>query len=166
MKPAECFAAVEKLLMACCTMQPEDSANPRGDAEDCEVYHKNDDEAAADGAAADIQAEIEMEKSSTTCYNAATACNEDATDLVVVQSMPMLVQIPVTNSSSNNSSSSSEAKVLDVGCGSRHTVVLTAGNELWSFGWNKYGQLGLGHMLARDSVQKVPMPKAVTAKTR
>ena len=43
-KPAECFAAVEKLLMACCTMQPEDSANPRGDAEDCEVYHKNEDE--------------------------------------------------------------------------------------------------------------------------
>merc|ERR1712179_424370 len=42
-KPAECFSAVEKLLMACCTMQPEDAALPRGDAEDCEVYHKNDD---------------------------------------------------------------------------------------------------------------------------
>ena len=37
-RPAECFAAVEKLLMACCTMQPEDTENPRGDAEDCEVY--------------------------------------------------------------------------------------------------------------------------------
>ena len=36
-KPAECFAAVEKLLMACCTMQPEDTGNPRGDSEDCEV---------------------------------------------------------------------------------------------------------------------------------
>ena len=42
-KPAECFSAVEKLLMACCTMQPEDAALPRGDAEDCEVYHKNDE---------------------------------------------------------------------------------------------------------------------------
>ncbi len=28
-RPAECFATVEKLLMACCTMQPEDAANPR-----------------------------------------------------------------------------------------------------------------------------------------
>ncbi len=43
-KPAECFSAVEKLLMACCTMQPEDGALPRGDAEgDGEVYHKNDE---------------------------------------------------------------------------------------------------------------------------
>ena len=42
-KPAECFSAVEKLLMACCTMQPEDAALPRGDSEiDGEVYHKND----------------------------------------------------------------------------------------------------------------------------
>ncbi len=32
-KPAECFSAVEKLLMACCTMQPEDGALPRGDAD-------------------------------------------------------------------------------------------------------------------------------------
>ena len=40
-KPAECFSAVEKLLMACCTMQPEDAALPRGDAEDCEVCAVN-----------------------------------------------------------------------------------------------------------------------------
>ena len=37
-KPAECFSAVEKLLMACCTMQAEDAALPRGDTEDTEVY--------------------------------------------------------------------------------------------------------------------------------
>ena len=48
-KPAECFSAVEKLLMACCTMQPEDAALPRGDAEDCEVYHKNDDKESSIG---------------------------------------------------------------------------------------------------------------------
>ena len=35
-KPAECFSAVEKLLMACCTMQAEDAALPRGDTEDTE----------------------------------------------------------------------------------------------------------------------------------
>ena len=49
-KPAECFSAVEKLLMACCTMQPEDGALPRGDAEgDGEVYHKNDEESSVAG---------------------------------------------------------------------------------------------------------------------
>ncbi len=100
--------------------------------------------------------EADLEKDATTCYNAATACNEDTTDLVVVQSLPMLVTI---------GSGDKEAKVVDVGCGSRHTVVLTAGNELWGFGWNKYGQLGLGHMLAKDSVQKVPTPKAISAKS-
>ena len=40
-KPAECFSAVEKLFMACCTMQPEDDAAlPRSDgdpADDQEV---------------------------------------------------------------------------------------------------------------------------------
>ena len=36
--------------MACCTMQPEDGALPRGDAEgDGEVYHKNDEESSIGG---------------------------------------------------------------------------------------------------------------------
>ena len=49
--------------------------------------------------------------------------------------------------------------MLDVGCGSRHTVCLTEGNQVWSFGWNKYGQLGLGDNKSRDHVSKVPLPK-------
>lgn len=37
-KPAECFTAVENLLMACCTMQNGGTAGPRGDdTEDCEA---------------------------------------------------------------------------------------------------------------------------------
>ena len=162
-RPAECFAAVEKLLMACCTMQPDDAANPRGDdgAEDGEVYHKDGGgDSGRSSADVGVQADLEKE-STTTCYNAATACNENPTDLVVVQSLPMLVQIPA-----NSSSSQKESKVVDVGCGSRHTIVLTAGNELWGFGWNKYGQLGLGNLLTKDSVQKVPLPKAITSKSR
>ena len=36
--------------MACCTMQPEDGALPRGDAEgDGEVYHRNDEESSISG---------------------------------------------------------------------------------------------------------------------
>lgn len=55
----------------------------------------------------------------------------------------------------------SESSVIDVGCGSRHTVCLSLGNNLWSFGWNKYGQLGLGDTKSRDQVAKVPLPRAI-----
>jgi alpha-tubulin suppressor-like RCC1 family protein len=47
-------------------------------------------------------------------------------DMVVVQTLPMLVSIP--------GSGGSESGALDVGCGSRHTVVLTKDNHLWAFG--------------------------------
>ena len=90
-KPAECFSAVEKLLMACCTMQP-DTAHPRGDSEDCEVYHKQDEcgpDEANNKATMDL---ADGEKDALTCYNA--TCNDNPSDLVVVQSVPMLVQIP------------------------------------------------------------------------
>ena len=44
-------SAVEKLFMACCTMQPEDDAAlPRGfDSEDCEVYQKNNENSSVTG---------------------------------------------------------------------------------------------------------------------
>ena len=125
-KPAECFSAVEKLLMACCTMQPEDAALPRGDAEDCEVYHKNDDRESSI-----VNEPSEIEKDSMSCYTT-TACNID-TDMVVVQALPMLVTIP--------GGKDEGSLALDVSCGSRHTVVLTKANILWAFGWNKYGQV-------------------------
>jgi len=124
-KPAECFSAVEKLLMACCTMQPEDAALPRGDAEDCEVYHKNDDKESSV-----VIEPSEIEKDTLSCYTT-TACNTD-TDLVVVQALPMLVTVP--------GGKDEGSQALDVSCGSRHTVVLTKANVLWAFGWNKYGQ--------------------------
>ena len=141
-KPAECFSAVEKLLMACCTMQPEDAAQPRGGVEDCEVYHKPRTAAAAsdgggDGDAADANSILssegaaaerasssvaavvcgggsavtacassstadvdnDLEKEALTCYNAAAAAacgSDDQADTIIVQSVPMLVQIPGT----------------------------------------------------------------------
>jgi len=144
-RPAECFSAVEKLLMACCTMQGEDCHNfPRGDTEDTEVYRKRDE--------VEPVAEIpDPEKEALNCYTAASC--DTPTDLVMVQPLPMLVSI--------SGKTSSESAVVDVGCGSRHTVALTKGNQLWSFGWNKYGQLGLGDTRSRDHVEKVPLPKAL-----
>jgi hypothetical protein len=129
-KPAECFSAVEKMLMACCTMQPEDAALPRGDAEDCEVYHKNDESESSV-----VNEPSDIEKDALTCYTTA-ACNND-TDLVVVQALPMLVTIP------SGKSQDDASQAVDASCGSRHTVILTKANVLWAFGWNKYGQVGL-----------------------
>jgi alpha-tubulin suppressor-like RCC1 family protein len=101
---------------------------------------------------------------------------------VVVQTLPMLVSIPA----SRNGCGEGESGALDVGCGSRHTVVLTKDNNLWAFGkkylpsvflslsyllfytwtgWNKYGQLGLGHTISRDTVEKIALPKSIGRNT-
>ena len=77
----------------------------------------------------------------------------------------------VLNSGHNNAGNttangeSDHTRAVDVACGSRHTVVLTKNNQLWSFGWNKYGQLGLGHNHSRDTPEKMCIPKSVTGKT-
>jgi hypothetical protein len=36
---------------------------------------------------------------------------------------------------------------------------------MFGFGWNKYGQLGLGHTLSRDSVERIQgLPKGLLTK--
>ena len=49
-------------------------------------------------------------------------------------------------------------------CGSRHTIVLGGANQLWGFGWNKYGQLGLGNNASKDCIEKIPLPKSMIGK--
>ncbi len=47
--------------------------------------------------------------------------------------------------------------VLQVCCGARHTLVKTRQGEAYAWGWNKYGQLGLGdteNRLVPCSMQK------------
>lgn len=44
-----------------------------------------------------------------------------------------------------------------VSCGARHSVVLTEGGEIFSWGWNKYGQLGLGDCIDRN----IPSPVSI-----
>jgi len=49
----------------------------------------------------------------------------------------MLVSIPASRGANDES----ESGALDVGCGSRHTVVLTKDNNLWAFGnFSKFSQ--------------------------
>ena len=143
-RPAECFSAVEKLLMACCTGgMAEGGYLPRGDTEDTEVYRKHD---GAETSVGDLMPE--PEKEALSCYTGASCDNN--TDIVTVQPTPMLVSIGGKNEADN--------EVVDVSCGSRHTVCLSKSNVLWSFGWNKYGQLGAGDTKSRDSVAKMMFP--------
>ncbi|KAG8179395.1 hypothetical protein JTE90_011404 [Oedothorax gibbosus] len=46
-----------------------------------------------------------------------------------------------------------------VRCGSRHTAVITENNQLWTWGWNGYGQLGHKKSLLSDKPEKVDLPK-------
>ncbi|KAF3449091.1 hypothetical protein FNV43_RR09815 [Rhamnella rubrinervis] len=51
-----------------------------------------------------------------------------------------------------------------VSCGARHSVIVTEEGQLFSWGWNKYGQLGLGDSVDRNIPSQVSinvMPKNV-----
>lgn len=37
-----------------------------------------------------------------------------------------------------------DSTIVQVECGSEHTLILTKSGSVWSFGWNEHGQLGLG----------------------
>jgi len=149
-RPAECFSAVEKLLMACCTGgMAEGAALPRGDTEDTEVYRKRSDSGTESGPEDRYRYCVpEPEKEALNCYTGAS-CDTN-TDIVTVQPTPMLVSIGAKNEADND--------VVNVSCGSRHTVCLSKSNVLWSFGWNKYGQLGTGDTKSRDAVAKMILP--------
>lgn len=47
-------------------------------------------------------------------------------------------------------------KAKIVSSGARHSAILTDGGEIFSWGWNKYGQLGLGDVIDRS----IPSPVA------
>ncbi len=42
-----------------------------------------------------------------------------------------------------------------VSCGSYHTIALTAQGELWAWGWNEHGQLGLGDLITRPQPERL-----------
>ncbi|XP_040372143.1 ultraviolet-B receptor UVR8 isoform X4 [Rosa chinensis] len=49
-----------------------------------------------------------------------------------------------------NSSSLENKHAKAVSCGARHSTILTEDGQLFSWGWNKYGQLGLGDSVDRN----------------
>ncbi|XP_012088011.1 ultraviolet-B receptor UVR8 isoform X2 [Jatropha curcas] len=44
-----------------------------------------------------------------------------------------------------------------VSCGARHSAILTDDGQVYSWGWNKYGQLGLGDSIDRNIPSQVPI---------
>lgn len=50
---------------------------------------------------------------------------------------------------------STNAKI--VSCGARHNAIVTDDNRVFSWGWNKYGQLGLGDSIDRSLPSQVPI---------
>lgn len=48
--------------------------------------------------------------------------------------------------------------VVQIACGLHHTVVLTQGGEVFTFGSNIYGQLGIGDVLLRGGPVSVRIP--------
>ncbi|KAG8649356.1 ultraviolet-B receptor UVR8 isoform X3 [Manihot esculenta] len=44
-----------------------------------------------------------------------------------------------------------------VSCGARHSAILTEDGQVYSWGWNKYGQLGLGDSIDRNIPSRVPI---------
>ncbi|XP_068340725.1 ultraviolet-B receptor UVR8-like isoform X2 [Pyrus communis] len=47
-------------------------------------------------------------------------------------------------------------------CGARHSVILTEDGQLFSWGWNKYGQLGLGDSVDRNIPSQVSIEGCLT----
>ncbi|KAL3531784.1 hypothetical protein ACH5RR_005305 [Cinchona calisaya] len=56
-------------------------------------------------------------------------------------------------------------KAKMVSCGARHSAILTENGKVYCWGWNKYGQLGLGDAIDRNSPSQVPIdgfvPKSI-----
>ncbi|KAJ6381368.1 hypothetical protein OIU77_030113 [Salix suchowensis] len=71
------------------------------------------------------------------------------------ESIPRLLDAPCLESK--------QAKM--VSCGARHSAILTVDGQVFSWGWNKYGQLGVGDSMDRNIPSQVPIegcrPKSV-----
>ncbi|XP_058109498.1 ultraviolet-B receptor UVR8-like isoform X2 [Magnolia sinica] len=51
-----------------------------------------------------------------------------------------------------------------VSCGARHNAIVTEDGKVFCWGWNKYGQLGLGDMIDRNTPSQVPLDDVLPTK--
>ncbi|KAA8518943.1 hypothetical protein F0562_016283 [Nyssa sinensis] len=69
------------------------------------------------------------------------------TDADEVETLPRILDAPLFGSKN--------AKI--VSCGARHSAILTEDSKVYCWGWNKYGQLGLGDTIDRNVPSQVPI---------
>ncbi|XP_028552028.1 RCC1 domain-containing protein 1 isoform X1 [Dendrobium catenatum] len=69
------------------------------------------------------------------------------TGLDQAETLPKLLDAP--------SLESMNAKI--VSCGARHSAIVTEDSRVFCWGWNKYGQLGLGDSIDRNIPSEVPI---------
>lgn len=70
------------------------------------------------------------------------------------EALPMLLDAP--------SIENVNAKI--VSCGARHSAIVTDDGKIFSWGWNKYGQLGLGDVIDRNLPSQVKIESCVAKK--
>jgi alpha-tubulin suppressor-like RCC1 family protein len=51
-----------------------------------------------------------------------------------------------------------EEKIKQIICGNSHSIALTYSNEIYSWGFNYFGQLGLGQNISQSTPQKLGFP--------
>jgi alpha-tubulin suppressor-like RCC1 family protein len=93
----------------------------------------------------------EDENKETYSNNEVDTDDEDCSSLppfVNVLTLPHAVDFPVM---------SGDVQVSKVAAGSRHTVALLEDGCVFTWGWNEYGQLGLGDNVSRDSPTSVEL---------
>ncbi|KAK7290064.1 hypothetical protein RIF29_04217 [Crotalaria pallida] len=61
-----------------------------------------------------------------------------------------------------DSPSLENVNVKSVSCGARHTAIITEDGKVFCWGWNKYGQLGLGDVIDRNIPSEVIIEGCVT----
>ncbi|XP_068485359.1 ultraviolet-B receptor UVR8-like isoform X1 [Phaseolus vulgaris] len=67
------------------------------------------------------------------------------------QTLPRLVDSP----------SLENMRAQNISCGARHTALITEGGRVFCWGWNKYGQLGLGDVIDRNVPTEVTIEGCV-----
>ena len=67
-------------------------------------------------------------------------------------------QLGRTENSSTLQVEVTHASIKALACGSEHSLIITAsekGDEVWGWGWNEHGNLGLGHTIDQSAPQKL-----------
>src|SRR5208337_5573673 len=82
------------------------------------------------------------------------------------QNSPQKLNLPVGEEKVRNApfsnlagkSGAFSSPVKKIICGGLHSIAITATNEVYVWGYNEYGQLGLGHNQDQNSPQKLNLP--------